>query len=195
MTNIQLIVRRVATLAFAIMHGVEPGEHSSRRSIEMKPCLKSTKLLGNWWAGLLAATLLTVAGCAAEPGSNEDMADASDEVVGQSEALQNGNDSRPAQGAHPDCELCQNVCRYFPGRFQQLCLASCNERCVSSCDACKRDCRGNANCIKNCDNSRSCRGTCGNGRVEGKEKCDDGNRNNNDDCNNDCQPHRPVCGN
>jgi cysteine-rich repeat protein len=62
--------------------------------------------------------------------------------------------------------------------------AACPKNTVST-STCKSDCSGfNA--------PSACGATCGNGKVEGNEECDDGNTDNNDGCTNSCKKN--VCG-
>ena len=72
--------------------------------------------------------------------------------------------------------------------------ASCNGRWAPPEDA-GVQCDGTPNCQSNClcssgyepDNLGGCTLLCGNGRLDGTEQCDDGNKNNLDGCSSTCQ--------
>lgn len=164
----------------------------------------STGLLGRGFAHaqwLVALSLAVVAftGCSAETADDTDSPIAEDGLQSTDPADQVA--AQAAELSAPDCSTCPRICNVLPGRLRSFCLQSCQQRCVSKCDTCKRDClrypagRNRDSCISSCDRSASCKAMCGNGRVEGKEECDDGNRVDTDTCSNTCKTRRPVCGN
>src|SRR5215510_3313026 len=90
------------------------------------------------WIIALGLLVAVFSGCGAEVADNVDSPIAQDGPMSlEANAEVNAN---AEELSNPDCATCPRICSVLPGRLRSFCLQSCQQRCVSKCEACNRSC-------------------------------------------------------